>query len=458
MTDVLLICPKSDRPFHHKYVPLSPPLGLGYLGKALSLQGISFKILDMYCVSLSPNEMYQYISDENPQMIGFMVYTEAVNTTYAIAKMAKKINKKILTFAGGPHATFKTIELIKDHSELDVAIAHEGEEIIIDLWSELQSQSPNFSDIKGIAYKEGEDIYFTGMREPIHDLDYYGYPDRDWFPHIEKYLEPSTIISSRGCPGRCSFCGGANISGGIYRKRNTDSIIEELDYLGKKFPNDVTIFWDDAFGFDTNRLTRICEEMIKAQSHNWSCGMRVDRVSLGLLKLMRNAGCVKINFGVESGSQTILDEARKGVSLDQIKSAVKWAQEAGIYNSCSIIIGHPSDTVETVEETLKFAEYLLNNGATSCTFNAMVPFPGTYVYEKKEELGIKFIASQWEEYNFLNPVFETKGLNAEQLRRYLIEGLVLWGKYKNNRDAMQRRVRKRDLILLGDFLGRNVQT
>lgn len=117
-----------------------------------------------------------------------------------------------------------------------------------------------------------------------------------------------------------------------------------------------------------------------------------------------------------------------------------------------------SDTVETVEETLKFAEYLLNNGATSCTFNAMVPFPGTYVYEKKEELGIKFIASQWEEYNFLNPVFETKGLNAEQLRRYLIEGLVLWGKYKNNRDAMQRRVRKRDLILLGDFLGRNVQT
>ncbi|MGN1197466.1 MAG: B12-binding domain-containing radical SAM protein [Acetatifactor sp.] len=458
MTDVLLICPKSDRPFHYKYVPLSPPLGLGYLGKALSLEGISFKILDMYCTPLSSNEIYQYISDENPKMIGFMVYTEAVNTMYTIAKMAKKINSNIFTFAGGPHATFKTVDIVKGHEELDVAIAHEGEEIIIELWNALQSECPDFSTIRGIAYKADEEVYFTGIRAPIHDLDYYGYPDRDWFPHVEKYLEPSTIISSRGCPGHCSFCGGANISGGLYRKRSVASVMEELDYLGKKFPNDVTIFWDDAFGFDTKRLRTLCEEMIRVKSHAWSCGIRVDRVSLDLLKLMKDAGCVKINFGVESGSQKVLDEAMKGVSLDQIRNAVKWAQEAGIYNSCSIIIGHPSDTVETVEETLRFAEELLNNGATSCTFNAMVPFPGTFVYEKREELGTKFIADAWEEYNFLNPVFETKGLNAEQLRKYLIEGLLLWGKYKNNRDAMQGRIKKRDSILLGEFLGRNVQT
>nr|WP_187142799.1 radical SAM protein [Acetivibrio ethanolgignens] len=198
--------------------------------------------------------------------------------------------------------------------------------------------------------------------------------------------------------------------------------------------------------------------MIKAKPHLWSCGIRVDRVSLELLKLLHKAGCVKVNFGVESGSQRILNESMKGISLDQIRNAVKWAQEAGIYNSCSIIIGHPGDTADTVEETLKFAEELLNSGATSCTFNAMVPFPGTYVYEKRDELGIKFITDKWEEYNFLNPVFETKGLDVEQLRKYLIEGLILWGKYKNNRDKIHGRIRKRDSILLGELLGRNIQT
>lgn len=458
MADVLLICPRADRPFHYKYVPLSPPLGLGYLGKALFMKGVSFKILDMYCTPLSSLEIRNYVLEEKPKMVGFMVYTEAVNTMHVIAEIVKLIDNNILTFAGGPHATFKTVEILKEHGALDVAIAHEGEEIIIELWEEINKDVPNFSKIEGIAYREKEEVLYTGVRPPIQDLDYYGYPDRDWFPNIEKYLEPSTIISSRGCPGQCSFCGGANISGGLYRKRNVDSILEELDYLKLKFPNDVTIFWDDAFGFDTKRLTTLCKRMLEGAKYSWSCGIRVDRVSYDLLKLMHEAGCVKINFGVESGSQQILDESMKGVTLDQIKTAVKWAKEADIYNSCSIIIGHPNDTVETVEKTLAFAEELLNHGATSCTFNAMVPFPGTYVYEKREELGIKFISDKWEEFNFLNPVFETKGLNGEQLRKYLIQGLVLWGKYKNNRDTMQGRIRKRDAILLGDFLGRNTQT
>ena len=459
MAEVLLICPKADRPFHEKYVPLSPPLGLGYLGKALSMEGISFKILDMYCTPLDRHEIYEYIRDEKPRMVGFMTYTESVNTMYAIAKLTKEIDKDILVFVGGPHPTFQTVQILEGHEELDVAIAHEGEEILVELWNEINKDNPDFSGIEGIAYRCGDEIIKNKLRKPIHDLDKYGYPDRDWFPHIEKYLEPSTIISSRGCPGNCSFCGGANISGGLYRRRSVDSIMEEIDYLDKKFPNDVTIFWDDAFGYDTKRLTEFCNRMkARPAIHEWSCGIRVDRVSKELLQLMGEAGCAKINFGVESGSQEILSEAMKGTTLDQIRHAVKWAQEAKIYNSCSIIIGHPSDTVETVNETLKFAEELLNNGATSCTFNAMVPFPGTYVYEKREELNIKFIADKWEDYNFLSPVFETKGLNANELRQYLIKGLLLWGKYKSNRDKIQGRVRKRDAILLGDFLGRNVQT
>lgn len=458
MSDVLLICPKTNRPFHHKYIPLSPPLGLGYIARSLHINGISFRLIDMYCINATLNDIRNLIIEENPRMLGFLTYSEAVNAMYTICDIAKEINKKILTVAGGPHATFKTKDILQNNENLDIAIAHEGEEIIIELWEELNKTNQDFSHIKGIAYKNDDQVIQNPLRKPIYDLDKYGYLDRKWYPHIEKYLEPSTIISSRGCPGNCIFCGGANISGGIYRKRSVDSVLEEVEYLKRMFPNDVTIFWDDAFGFDSRRLTSMCNAFVNVQPFQWSCGMRVDRVSQEILTLMHTSGCVKINFGVESGSQQILDDDKKGVSLDQIRKAVKWSENAHIYNSCSIIIGYPNDTEETVGETLAFAEELLNNGATSCTFNAMVPFPGTYVYERRDQLNINFLTDKWEDFNFLNPVFETKGLNDNELRKYLIKGLLLWGKYKNNRDKVHERIRKRDAILLGDLIGRNVQT
>lgn len=457
MIDVLLICPKADRPFHDKYIPLSPPLGLAYLGKALKMMGITFKILDLYCIAMSLNEIYQLFLDEKPKMVGFMVYSESVNATYCIAKAAKKANPYCLTIAGGPHATFKSEEMLQGHDEIDITIMHEGEESIVELWEQLNCSYPKYGMVKGICYKEEEKIIHNATRKPIHDLDKYGYPDRSWFPNIQKYLEPSTIISSRGCPGQCAFCGGANISGGVYRKRSIDSVLEELDYLGTLFPDDVTIFWDDAFGYDTKRLMQLCNEMIKKPRHYWSCGLRVDRTSYELLEYMKRAGCVKINFGVESGSQVILNGENKGITLEQVKAAVGWAKQLDIYNSCSMMIGHPQDTEETMKKTINFAEELLNNGATSCTFNALTPFPGTYVYENREKLGIKLITNDWEKYNFLNPVFETPNISVEQIRKYLIGGLMLWGKYKNNRNFEQDRLNKRDAILLGDFLGRNVQ-
>lgn len=457
MVDVLLLCPKSDRPFHYKYVPLSPPLGLGYIAKVLDMNHISFKLYDCYCTPLTKNDIKLLIEELKPKMVGFLVYTESVGTTEKICEMVKEINPSILTVVGGPHATFQGKQMVEKPC-IDIAILHEGEEAIIEIYNEANKQNPNYEGIDGIAYKEGDRGCITKPRAPIHDIDKYGYPKREWFPHIERYLEPSTIISSRGCPGQCSFCGGANISGGKYRVRSIESIQEEAGYLKKMFPNDVTIFWDDAFGYDLNRLTNLCQMFQQIQPFKWSCGIRVDRVNKQILQMMSDSGCKKINFGVESGSQKILNETMKNISLDQIRQAVKWAYEADIYNSCSIIIGHPGETHETAQETLKFADEILNNGATSCTFNALVPFPGTYVYEKRTELPIKIKATEWEEFNFLNPVFETEELELNDLRKYIVSGLMLWGKYKNNRDKIHGRLRKRDAILLGEFLGRNVQT
>lgn len=456
MIDVLLICPKANRPFHYKYLPLSPPLGLGYLASALKMHGISFLLLDLYCTPMSLQELRTIITTEKPRMVCFMVYTESVSSTEIICKMIKLLDPSIITVAGGPHPTFQATEML-DCLNLDFSVTHEGEETIIELWDEVQKDVPDFSRIKGIAYRENDVAIKTSERPPIKNIDQYDYPDRSIFPHIERYLEPSTIISSRGCPGKCSFCGGANIAGGIYRARSADSIKDEIVYLQKLFPNDVTIFWDDAFGFDTNRLNVLCDMMQNITSFEWSCGMRVDRVTNDLLNHMRSAGCVKINFGVESGSQEILNQSNKGITLNQIRQAVQWACSVGIYNSCSMIIGHPNDTSDTIAQTLAFAEELLKNGATSCTFNALVPFPGTWIFENRNNLSIKFTTDQWKDFHFLNPTFETPSLCDSDIRKHLIDGLLLWAKYKSNRDQINGRLRKRDAILLGNYLGRNIQ-
>jgi len=454
MTDVLLFCPRADRPFHDKYFSLSPPLGMGYLAKALKAHGISCKLIDCYCTPLSAREIQNLIYDEKPRMIGLLLYTESASTAFHICEIAKSLNHEIVTVVGGPHSTFKTQSFFES-CFIDVAVINEGEEVIVNLWREINAKR-DFSNIKGIMYVEDGVVIKNNASTPIENLDNYGYPDRKWFPQVETYLAPSTILTSRGCPSTCSFCGSANVLGSKYRVRSISSIIEEAEYLTKIFPNDATIFWDDAFGHDTVRLVELCDAFRRMPMFKWTCGIRVDKVNREVLELMAHSGCVKINFGVESGSQLILDEAKKGITLEQIKQAVKLAGDAGIYNSCSMMIGHPGETHTTAMQSLLFAEELLQSGATSCTFNALVPFPGTFVYENRDELEINIVSERWEDYNFLNPIIETKELNIAQLRKYLIMGLKLWSKYKKNRSGIDRKIYVRDALLSGNLLGRSV--
>lgn len=140
------------------------------------------------------------------------------------------------------------------------------------------------------------------------------------------------------------------------------------------------------------------------------------------------SGCVKVNFGVESGVQEIIDSAQKGITIAEIENAVRWAGELGLYNSCCFVLPLPNDTVATIEQSINFAKHLATIGATTVTFNAATPFPGTYLYERRNELGIKLISKKWADFNFHNPVFETKNLRIDQIRSLLIDALMVWHK------------------------------
>jgi anaerobic magnesium-protoporphyrin IX monomethyl ester cyclase len=195
--------------------------------------------------------------------------------------------------------------------------------------------------------------------------------------------------------------------------------------------------------------------MLRKESNvKWSCGIRVDKVNRCILEAMASSGCVKINFGVESGVQEILDSCKKGITIRQIENAVKLAGKIGIYNSCSFVLPLPQDNPRTLQQTIDFGAQLTRIGATASTFNAATPFPGTVLYEEKRKLGIKLISDKWEDFNFLNPVFETEHLNIAQIRKFLVEAILTWHRTSHGETLAKRRIR--DRIRSGDYLGRNV--
>jgi radical SAM superfamily enzyme YgiQ (UPF0313 family) len=159
----------------------------------------------------------------------------------------------------------------------------------------------------------------------------------------------------------------------------------------------------------------------------WFCGTRVDYVTRDLIENMARAGCVKINFGIESGDSEILKNIRKSFSLQRVQEAVRWAAGAGIYAECSFMLPHPDDTEESVMRTLKFAEKLIDIGAGITSFNLVTPFPGTPLFEEPEKYGIRFITSSYDEFCFKIPVFETKLLPVDKIRElYILAKELQW--------------------------------
>lgn len=439
MTDVLIFSPRPPRPFLKYYAPASPPLGIGYIANSLSLSGVSVRLYDLYAIPLTSNEITCIIKQENPKIVGCHVYTESCDTAVRIAKLAKMVSPSIVTVAGGPHASFEYNSLMTS-SDIDIVVRFEAEETILDLWEAINHKYHDLTKIEGIVVKVDGKVIATPIRPVIENIDRLGFPPRSLYPAIERYMAPSTIISSRGCPYNCVFCGGANAVGKKFRCRSLPNIEEEIIYLKRLFPNEPIIFWDDAFGYDTKRLLDFCQ-MIRKINIKWTCGLRVDKVSKEILKEMVMAGCIKVNFGVESGVQEILDSSQKGITITQIENAVRWAGELGLYNSCSFVLPLPNDTEATIEESINFARHLGTIGATAVTFNAATPFPGTYLYERRNELGLKFLSKKWADFNFRNPIFETKNLRIDQIRRLLIDGLMLWHK------VSQQEIRDKRLAL-----------
>jgi radical SAM superfamily enzyme YgiQ (UPF0313 family) len=423
MLKILFITPHLSR--EKRYGSLagggssSPSLGILMLAAVARHHGFDCTVIDASALELSEQDLLQRIATIRPDVIGISSPTLAIGNASNIATAVKRLYPDIRIIAGGPHITAAPLETMSRFPALDIAVIGEGEATITELLTVLQDDADPAS-VQGIVYRNGNNLCDTGRRPKITDLDALPFPAWDLLegfpqrylpaPFKVRNLPAATLVTTRGCPNTCIFC-DRSVFGSSCHAYSAEYIVREMAELYQRYGIREFSFEDDTFITFKKRLVELCEKLITLKLDiSWTCLGRVNHVTADILKLMRAAGCWQISFGIESGSQGILDLVNKGITLDQIRNAADLCQDAGIKSKGFFIIGHPGETRETLRVTLDFALKLPLN---DISVSLMTPFPGSEIYDRASEFGT--FDANWENMNLLNAVFVPNGLTREEL-------------------------------------------
>ena len=274
----------------------------------------------------------------------------------------------------------------------------------------------SFHDVLGTTCRKDNKIVKNSDRPFIENLDELPFPARHFWP-IECLQKYGTVIfdviTSRGCVQWCNFCIEVRTHGRKYRVRSIKNVVDELEFLQKTYNAKYFAFIDDAFTVNRQRTVEMCNEIKKRKLKiKWACETRVDMITKELLQTMKDAGCADVWFGIESGSQQVLDAMKKGISLAQTVRAFKWAKEVGLKANPNVILGVPGETKETAWETIKFVERLIPD-YLGC-YTVATPYPGTPMYDLVKNNGWLRI-TDFDKYNNVNATFDTPTLSIKEL-------------------------------------------
>ncbi|HTX61341.1 MAG TPA: radical SAM protein [Methanobacterium sp.] len=424
--DVLLINPYDENAVKNGLGFISPPLNLMYLGGALENASYDVRIIDDDLEQLGCEEISRIISKQAPPVVGITATTPTIKNALEYAKLVKKIVPNSLTVIGGPHTTFMPTETLKSCSSLDAVVIGEGEETMIELTSKFQDgNNENLSEVKGIAYHDRVtgNIKTNPPRPLIEDLDSIPFPARHLVP-FKSYKttqeNSSDMITSRGCVFSCDYCSSSLIMGKKFRTRSPENVVDEIDHLIEKYKLKNIAFMDDTFMLNKRRANAIADEIKNRELDiGFVASSRVDMVDKSLLEKLKKAGLTTLYYGVESGSQRILDLMKKGITLKQAEEAVKSAKNAGIEVLTSFILGFPGETREEMDKTIDFSIKL---NADYSQFSILTPFPGTPIYYELKRK--KLIDTEnWNKYTVLKSVikYEELGLSKKLVQRKLAQ-------------------------------------
>lgn len=315
---------------------------------------------------------------------------------------------------GGCHVTFWDENALNECPQLDVVVRREGEITIAEIADKVKENKP-LTGILGTTVRENGKPVRNPERPLIQDLDSLPFPAHHLLPlaHLKnmgRFIFP--ITTSRGCLYWCNFCTTVRMFGRGYRERSPKNVVDEMEYLHKRYGASQFTFYDDAFTVNQKRTIEICNEIHRrGLTVEWDCETRVDMITKELLETMKSAGCIAVWFGVESGSQSVLEQMGKSFKLDQTRRAFKWAKDTGLLTEASAIFGFPGETKESLTETMKFAEQL---DPILLGYYIATPYPGTPLYDFVKEKGYLKV-TDFDKYDTATPTFETPQLSMKEL-------------------------------------------
>jgi anaerobic magnesium-protoporphyrin IX monomethyl ester cyclase len=399
----------------HQHPPFTP-LGLGYLAAVLEQNNYKVDVVDCQASHLTYDDFRQEIRKRKPNVVGLTSTTLTYKSALQIIRIVKDAHPKCLTVIGGCHVTFWDDKALQECPELDVVVRKEGEQTILEI-SEQFKECKDFEGILGVTYRKDGKIVRNPDRPYIEDLDSLPFPAHHlWsLENLRKYgkiIFP--LMTSRGCVYWCEFCSAVRMFGRGYRMRSAKNVVDEMEYLHKKYDAKDFTFYDDAFTVDQKRVEEICKELHDRKLNvKWDCGTRVDMVNKELLQLMKDSGCIAVWFGVEAGSQRVLDDMGKGFTATRTREAFKMAQDIGLLTIASVVLGFPGETRESALETVKFIEEI---NPDDVGYYIATPYPGTPMAEKVKKSGWLRV-TDFDKYDTATPIFELPTLNMEELRK-----------------------------------------
>ena len=401
-------------PNAHSHPPFIP-LGLAYLGAVAEQAGHSVTVIDCQGERLNYESFRQRIAGVPSDVVGVTSTTLLYNSAKTIMEVAKEVHPNAINMIGGSHVSFWDENALKETKAFDLIVRKEGELTFLELLDRIQANK-GFEDVLGTTVRTKNGIQRNEDRPFLHDLDSLPSPayhllPLDSYHRMGKTIFP--IVTSRGCVQWCDFCSTVRMFGRGYRVRSPKKVVDDMEMLHGKYGESQFTFYDDAFTINRNHTLEMCAD-IKARKLDveWDCETRVDAVDKELLEKMRDAGCITIWFGVESGSEKILDKMHKKINREQVREAFKMAQKAGMMTIASAVIGFPGETEETAWETINFINSL-NPDDIGCYI--ATPYPGTPMYEEVIKNGWLRV-TDFNKYDTATPTFETPYLSMDRLR------------------------------------------
>ena len=432
MAKVLLINPPAEQTLvgnNPKFLDeargYNPPLGLLLLAAMLDERSEHrVCVLDAQAEELSYDDLAEHVAGEAPDLVGITAMTFTLLDVVHTIEVVRQAAPEAKVVLGGPHVHLYPRETAALPG-VDFVLVGEAEYSIVELADRL-GEPGRWGEVTGLVYHRDGEIVANERHGLIEDLDALPFPARDLTPFrryssvLARRRPVTTMFTSRGCPYGCTFCDRPHL-GKKFRARSAKSVVDEMQECLEMGIHEILVY-DDTFTIDRQRVVDICREIQhRGLDLGWDIRARVDTVDEEMLRALRAAGCERIHYGVEAGSDEFMAVLRKGITVEQVRQAFRLTRQAGIQILAYFMIGIPGQTEADVRQTFRLAREL---DPDVVHITILTPFPGTAIYRRALDEGV-YPADHWAEFARsprpgFQPPYWTKELSREKLESLLV--------------------------------------